>query len=95
MSTIPSKKYSVFLISDSPAHYEASINKIAPVLHRDISGGNMLIFPKAMDVKGGRCLAWTGLLCDWEMAKSTMRDTEMLMIPRQPERTVSPGLALK
>ena len=55
----------------------------------------MLIFPKAMDVKGGRCLAWTGLLCDWEMAKSTMRDTEMLMIPRQPERTVSPGLALK
>ena len=77
----------VFLTASCTAHYEAATNDVAPVLHRDISGGNILILPKGVDGAGTRELVWTGLLCDWEMAKSTVRGD--LTMPRQPERTVS------
>ena len=51
------------------------------MLHRDISGGNILILPKVT----GRTIKWTGLLTDWEMSKPT----DYKGVGRQPERTVS------
>ena len=54
------------------------------MLHRDVSGGNILIFPKIVVIKSKRKLMWKGILADWELAK----DTRVLK-KRQPERTVS------
>ena len=54
------------------------------LLHRDVSGGNILIFPKIDVIEGKRVLMWNGILADWELAK----DTRVLK-KRQPERTVS------
>ena len=54
------------------------------LLHRDVSGGNILIFPRIVVVPGKRVLMWNGILADWELAK----DTRVLK-KRQPERTVS------
>ena len=54
------------------------------LLHRDVSGGNILIFPKIDVIEGKRVLMWIGILADWELAK----DTRVLK-KRQPERTVS------
>ena len=62
-----------------------------PVLHRDISGGNMLILPQLVkDEDGQRRVAWVGILCDWEMAKpiAEVRSIMGSELPRQPERTV-------
>ena len=53
------------------AHHEAATNPKTRLLHRDISGGNILIYPKVRCRKAGKksSLVWTGLLCDWELAK--------------------------
>ncbi len=65
----------------------------AKLVHRDISSGNILIFPRIVWVqdpdhpeKKRLQLKWTGLLADWEMAKSTDPQQQG---QRQPERTVS------
>ncbi len=48
------------------------------IIHRDISGGNILLYKKKGD-KG-----WHGMLTDWELSK----DSEIYPIPRQDGRTV-------
>ncbi|TFK79242.1 hypothetical protein K466DRAFT_668174 [Polyporus arcularius HHB13444] len=63
------------------AHYQA-YDKLS-LLHRDVSGGNVLIYPRISKMQDGRYrIVFTGLLADWEMAKS-INVTD----PRQPERT--------
>ena len=51
----------------SPAHHEAATLPAIPVLHRDISGGNILILPRVS--KDSNVIEWSGLLTDWEMSK--------------------------
>ncbi|RPD57566.1 hypothetical protein L226DRAFT_481758 [Lentinus tigrinus ALCF2SS1-7] len=63
------------------AHYNA-YEKLS-LLHRDVSGGNVLIYPRLVkNAKGGFMIAFTGILADWEMAKETT-----ITGPRQPVRT--------
>ncbi|KAI0760492.1 hypothetical protein C8Q74DRAFT_1221121 [Fomes fomentarius] len=69
------------------AHYMASQEG---VLHRDVGGGNILIYPvveTTFDEDSGeeiRELRWAGILTDWELSKNTMDGPT---IARQPERT--------
>ncbi|KAI9061471.1 hypothetical protein FKP32DRAFT_1594454 [Trametes sanguinea] len=67
------------------AHKQAVVK--ANVMHRDISGGNILILPRARvnPKTGQRFMKWTGLLVDWELSKPTGKPA--LPHPRQPERT--------
>ncbi|RDX51422.1 hypothetical protein OH76DRAFT_289018 [Lentinus brumalis] len=71
------------------AHHRATVD--AKLVHRDISSGNMLIFPKLIRGKDpnnpqrkGFLIKFTGLLADWEMAKPTDPAQQG---QRQPERT--------
>ncbi|KAI8983168.1 hypothetical protein BD414DRAFT_508316 [Trametes punicea] len=68
------------------AHQEAAIG--VKIMHRDISGGNILILPKALvDPEDGTFLMkWTGLLVDWELSKP-IAQSGPLCRARQPERT--------
>ncbi|CDO75325.1 hypothetical protein BN946_scf184848.g2 [Trametes cinnabarina] len=73
------------------AHQAAVTN--ANIMHRDISGGNILILPKATVVanqsdpsKNTIEMSWTGLLVDWELSKPLIGRAG-LPRPRQPERT--------
>ncbi|OSD07145.1 hypothetical protein PYCCODRAFT_1339264, partial [Trametes coccinea BRFM310] len=68
------------------AHQQAVVE--ANIMHRDISGGNILIFPRAIDVggNGSAYIKWTGLLVDWELSKPLKGDASFPR-PRQPERT--------
>ncbi|EIW52954.1 uncharacterized protein TRAVEDRAFT_88303, partial [Trametes versicolor FP-101664 SS1] len=67
-------------------HYQATTK--AKIIHRDISGGNILILPKAMfdQRKGRKFVKWFGLLADWEMSKP-IYEKPSLSRARQPERT--------
>ncbi|RDX46445.1 hypothetical protein OH76DRAFT_1386590 [Lentinus brumalis] len=52
-------------------------------IHRDISAGNMLIYPEVVCLPDGRyVIYWRGLLADWELAKHTSVQWAM-----QPHRT--------
>ncbi|KAI0707447.1 hypothetical protein C8T65DRAFT_218268 [Cerioporus squamosus] len=52
-------------------------------MHRDVSAGNMLIYPEIIRSADGRYgVYWRGLLTDWELAKHS--GTRMAM---QPQRT--------
>ncbi|TBU23670.1 hypothetical protein BD311DRAFT_868640 [Dichomitus squalens] len=53
------------------AHHQAETNPETRILHCDISGGNILIYPKIKrDQEGNNpLLIWTGILTDWELAK--------------------------
>ncbi|KAI0739851.1 hypothetical protein C8Q80DRAFT_1200609 [Daedaleopsis nitida] len=63
------------------AHYLATKED---VLHRDISGGNILIYPRVIcTADGSRWLWWKGVLTDWELSKGITATKQ----PRQPERT--------
>ena len=55
-------------------------------MHRDISAGNILIYPCVMYDEDAKTImiVWVGILGDWELAKY-----KSLMKGRQPERTVS------
>ncbi|KAL7279911.1 hypothetical protein ACG7TL_006320 [Trametes sanguinea] len=69
------------------AHTEA-VTK-ANIMHRDISGGNILILPKVVSATPAGDLVdvqWTGLLVDWELSKP-LKGQAGLPRPRQPERT--------
>ncbi|OSD00271.1 hypothetical protein PYCCODRAFT_1414665 [Trametes coccinea BRFM310] len=56
------------------------------LLHRDISAGNVLMYPKQVAVKGKIIEARVGILADWELAKRVGKpNTEDA--PRQPDRT--------
>ncbi|PIL32489.1 hypothetical protein GSI_05192 [Ganoderma sinense ZZ0214-1] len=52
------------------AHHQATTNPKTRLLHRDVSGGNILIYPRVKrngdDVNA---MTWCGILSDWELAK--------------------------
>ncbi|TFK81213.1 hypothetical protein K466DRAFT_444058, partial [Polyporus arcularius HHB13444] len=53
-------------------------------IHRDVSGGNILILPCIVTSEAGRrFMIWIGILTDWELAKGLSDERK----PRQPERT--------
>ncbi|KAI0739860.1 hypothetical protein C8Q80DRAFT_1200653 [Daedaleopsis nitida] len=58
------------------------------IMHRDISGGNILILPIVVKVQSGVFIVCTGVLADWEMSKPITTDDEPGG-PRQPERTAT------
>ncbi|PIL27022.1 hypothetical protein GSI_10161 [Ganoderma sinense ZZ0214-1] len=65
-------------------HKLAATHPIVGVLHRDITGNNILIYPKVVTQEdGSRRLEWKGILSDWEISKPVAADSR----PRQPERT--------
>ncbi|KAI0699933.1 hypothetical protein C8T65DRAFT_831736 [Cerioporus squamosus] len=72
----------VSLIYDcASAHYEATQQGI---IHRDVSGGNILILPCIGTYEdGNRFIEWKGILTDWELAKGLSDPRK----PRQPHRT--------
>ncbi|KAI1788211.1 hypothetical protein LXA43DRAFT_648708 [Ganoderma leucocontextum] len=53
------------------AHHQAATRPEIRILHRDISSGNMLIYPKVRrDEDTQKCsIVWTGLLTDWELSR--------------------------
>ena len=53
------------------AHHQAATKPTTQLLHRDISGGNILIYPRVRRDRNGRNpqMVWSGLLSDWELAK--------------------------
>ncbi|TBU26900.1 hypothetical protein BD311DRAFT_846751 [Dichomitus squalens] len=53
------------------AHCQAATNPKTLLLHRDISAGNILIYPRVRQGKDDtkNAIVWTGILCDWELAK--------------------------
>ncbi|EJF60931.1 hypothetical protein DICSQDRAFT_170786 [Dichomitus squalens LYAD-421 SS1] len=53
------------------AHHQAATNPKTLLLHRDVSGGTILIIPQVKRDQNGANLAvvWTGLLSDWEYSK--------------------------
>ncbi|OBZ77437.1 hypothetical protein A0H81_01959 [Grifola frondosa] len=56
-------------IHDCVVAHDDAVN-IARILHRDISSGNMLMFPlKCTYVNGSKRWLWKGLLNDWELSK--------------------------
>ena len=68
------------------AHWKAYTK--TNILHRDVSGGNILILPTFVQTAQGWFVKWLGVLADWEMSKPTL-DKRQTSLPRQPERTVS------
>ncbi|TBU56976.1 hypothetical protein BD310DRAFT_1022212, partial [Dichomitus squalens] len=68
-------------------HKLASTLPGVQIFHRDITGGNILIYPKIITKKDNtRRLRWVGILSDWEVAKCVATGEERPR-PRQPERT--------
>ncbi|RPD53828.1 hypothetical protein L227DRAFT_512696, partial [Lentinus tigrinus ALCF2SS1-6] len=52
-------------------------------MHRDVSAGNLLIYPEVIRREDGKYgVYWKGLLADWELAKHVDKKTAM-----QPQRT--------
>ncbi|TBU36903.1 hypothetical protein BD309DRAFT_995378 [Dichomitus squalens] len=53
------------------AHHQAATNPKTQLLHRYISGGNILIYPKVRRDEDGQnpSLVWSGILSDWELSK--------------------------
>ncbi|KAI0631765.1 hypothetical protein C8Q77DRAFT_158474 [Trametes polyzona] len=77
----------VTIVLDCMIAHEDAINK-AQILHRDISGGNILIYPRTTRLKSSpdKCrVRWRGLLADWELSKPMGGDQGDRA--RQPERT--------
>ncbi|KAI0808281.1 hypothetical protein C8Q74DRAFT_1344080 [Fomes fomentarius] len=67
------------------AHWKATE---VGILHRDVSGGNILILPmRRIPPKAGpEIIVWVGILTDWEMSKP-LNGVVAFLKPRQPERT--------
>ena len=77
-----------------PAHYQAAVHPEVGRLHRDVSGGNVLMYPRVHEVNGSYYLRWTGLLADWEMSKRIPTEPGKRQ-QRQPERTVCDSIVLE
>ncbi|KAI0738021.1 hypothetical protein C8Q80DRAFT_292110 [Daedaleopsis nitida] len=59
------------------------------IYHRDISAGNVLIYPAVVLCPDGkRRVVWRGILTDWEMSKA-IEDPNDKPSPRQPKRTAT------
>ncbi|KAI0631747.1 hypothetical protein C8Q77DRAFT_1159493 [Trametes polyzona] len=77
----------VTIVLDCMIAHEDAINK-AQILHRDVSGGNILIYPRTTRLKSSpdKCrVRWRGLLADWELSKPMGGDQGDHA--RKPERT--------
>ena len=58
------------------------------VMHRDVSAGNVLIFPREyIDEEGTLQVDRDGMLTDWELSKD-VEEKPGAKSPRQPDRTV-------
>ena len=60
------------IVTDIPltAHCQAATNPKTLVLHRDISGGNILIYPRVTrNEDSTRAMVWRGILSDWELSR--------------------------
>ncbi|KAI1781793.1 hypothetical protein LXA43DRAFT_607339 [Ganoderma leucocontextum] len=69
------------------AHFDAATKPEVQLLHRDVSGGNILIRPCVIEDESGAEIKWRGLLTDWEMSKPKDHQTVTEGQARQPERT--------
>ncbi|KAL1942227.1 hypothetical protein VTO73DRAFT_6291 [Trametes versicolor] len=79
-------KQLVMIIFDCVTAHDEATTK-AKIVHRDVSGGNILIFPKAVCLPNGtKAVKWKGLLADWELSKPVCDDLSRSRA-RQPERT--------
>ncbi|TFK79285.1 hypothetical protein K466DRAFT_668164 [Polyporus arcularius HHB13444] len=67
------------------AHEQAATHPDTKLLHRDVSAGNVLIYPRVVVESGNVRLQWGGLLADWEMSRTVHKDAEDRR-PHQPER---------
>ncbi|RPD52553.1 hypothetical protein L226DRAFT_496191 [Lentinus tigrinus ALCF2SS1-7] len=71
------------------AHHKAATDTESPILHRDVSGGNILIYPEVLHDEASNVwsVQWSGLLADWEMSKPIADKPVGKVQGRQPERT--------
>lgn len=69
------------------AHQCAATHPDLKILHRDIGGGNILLYPRVVVENEIRRLRWRGILIDWEVSRPIIEEGAP-SIPRQPERTV-------
>ncbi|PIL32488.1 hypothetical protein GSI_05191 [Ganoderma sinense ZZ0214-1] len=64
------KQLASIVLDAMEAHYQAATNPTTLILHRDISGGNILIYPRVERNKDGvHTMVWGGILSDWELSK--------------------------
>ncbi|EJF58674.1 hypothetical protein DICSQDRAFT_172686 [Dichomitus squalens LYAD-421 SS1] len=75
----------VGIIYDCLRAHESAVKR-AKLLHRDISAGNILIYPTVVKSPGKYWLKWSGLLADWELSRA-VHEPDTPRRPRQPERT--------
>ena len=79
------------LVAQHPYLYPFAAHKVAvmrtKLLHRDVSAGNILIYPKVIKAQGNHYLKWCGILADWELSRA-VHEPGTPRRPRQPERTV-------
>ncbi|OBZ73638.1 hypothetical protein A0H81_06293 [Grifola frondosa] len=69
LSEFETSRNLVKLIYDCMIAHEDAVT-LARVLHRDISSGNMIMYPVEVEVEEGVTqYVWTGLLNDWELSK--------------------------
>ncbi|EJF59457.1 hypothetical protein DICSQDRAFT_108854, partial [Dichomitus squalens LYAD-421 SS1] len=61
----------IAVVYDCLPHHQAATNSETRILHCDISGGNILIYPKIVRVPEGQIptVVWTGVLTDWELSR--------------------------
>ena len=82
MSTASSLLDAEVLINSYVAHEQAWT--LCHYVHRDVSAGNILIYPTLMRTNDGRwAVFWKGILSDWELGKCNT-----IKVALQPERTV-------
>ncbi|KAL6301564.1 hypothetical protein BKA93DRAFT_828209 [Sparassis latifolia] len=63
------------------------VMKLAGIIHRDISSGNLLINEYEIEASnGGKRIARDGILADWELSKALPDGSEESDGPRQPYR---------
>ena len=85
----------MYMLIISSAHHDAAVHPKVGRLHRDVSGGNVLMYPRVQEDNGTYYLKWTGLLADWEMSKRIQTEPGGKRRQRQPERTVCGSIVLE
>ncbi|KAI0631773.1 hypothetical protein C8Q77DRAFT_1159518 [Trametes polyzona] len=74
----------VSIIRDAVIAHGEALRK-AGVMHCDVSGGNILIYPQVLPDSTTLWMIWTGMLADWELSKAVGAQDQMPRA-RQPER---------
>ncbi|TBU21260.1 hypothetical protein BD311DRAFT_772379, partial [Dichomitus squalens] len=85
LSKFKNDRQLVGIIYDCIRAHESAVKR-AKLLHRDVSAGNILIYPTVMKTRGIYWLKWSGLLADWELSRA-VHEPDTPRRPRQPERT--------